>query len=359
MTDQQQAEVLVIKQEKENNSSRDEENSSNKDNKDNIKQSQMESKKEDQKEIDPKRIEVQKNEGILNTEEKLHDSNTIRQEQANIQLQLEEKNIYQLPQDTISKLNISPCTICQSQNFLIYIPDPSPSPSPEKAQMEKIEAESKKPVETDTIKTSKNQNLFLPILICEQKHQFCLICHQNPHINSFCSSEYMNADSIASIFNFVKESVPEEKKDIFNILCNSALSNCQNTNNSNSCCTCKCTWSIIFLIFGLILWTAASVALVAIGLAFILLSLSLRLLCCCYHFWYRVCCTQSTQTHDRGSYIEEVTTVYVGRQRADEAEAEEHDECLASCGPEGMVCALALIPKGYKKVLEIFNDIRD
>ena len=215
MTDQQQAEVLVIKQEKQNNSSLDEEHSSNKDNKENIRLSQMESKKEDQKEINQKRIEVQKNEEI-HTEEKLHENNTIRQEPANIQLQLEEKNIYQLPLDTISKLNISPCTICQSQNFLIYIPDPSPSPSPEKAQIETIEAESKKPVETDSIKASKNQNIFLPILICEQEHQFCLICHQNPHICSFCSSEYMNADSIASIFNLVKESVPEEKK-IFSI----------------------------------------------------------------------------------------------------------------------------------------------
>ena len=97
----------------------------------------------------------------------------------------------------------------------------------------------------------------------------------------------------------------------------------------------------------------------AIGLSFILLSLSLRLLCCCYHICYQACCTTSTRTYDRGSYIEQVTTVDVAAQRANRAEAEAHDDCLAECGPEAMACVLPLIPKGYKKVLELFNDIRD
>ena len=345
-----------INQDKANNSPQTEENKVDKDKKDTTEQAQTLNLKENQNEINPIKVEVKNNGELQNTEDRLSKSNTIKQESAKIEFQLNENNIYQLPQETISKLNISPCITCQSQNFLIYIPDPSPSPENAK---EPIESEEKKPSEMDEIKSSKNQNILLPILLCEQKHQFCLICHQIPHINSFCSSEYMNSNNIVSLFDIVKESVPEEKKDIFNAVYSSALNYCQKSYSSESCCTCKCTWSIIFLIFGLILWTCGSVALVALGLAMIALSLALRLLCCIYHLCYQACCTVTHETHDRGNYIEELTIVDVGRQRADEREAKEHDDCLANCGPAGMACAIVLIPEGYKKVFEIFNSIRN
>lgn len=343
MTEQSKNEILTIKQEK----------SPEEDKKDDINQNNEEKGKEV-----CSTIEVQKNVENINTEERLN-NNITNKEPANIKLELNEKNIYQLSQETISKLNFPPCIICQSQNFSLYIPDSSPSPStsPDNDQPQQVESDTKKGGETDMIKPSKDQ-LFLPLLICEQNHQLCLICHQNPHVNVFCSHEYMRNDYINSIFDIVKEAetIPEEKKEILNTMRISALNSGQ---SSNSCCTCKCTWSIIFLIFGLLFWTIASVVLVVIGLAFIALSLALRVLCCLYHLCYQACCTTSTTTTDKGSYIEEVTTVHVGKQRADEAEAEEHDDCLANCGPLVLAYSILLIPKGYTKIFEIYASIKN
>lgn len=318
-------------------------------------------------EINPIRIEVQKKKEIPNSEERLDnkDMNTINQQpndtQLQIQLQFNEKDIYKLPEEITSKLNISPCIICQSQNFSLYIPEPStPVPTTENEQNKQVEPQINKPTEMDTIKVPNNQGLFLPLLICEQNHQFCLVCHNNPHVNAFCSNEYMNNSNISLLYDILKESVPEEKKEIFNYMINKALNYCQsqNKNSSNSCCTCKCTWGIIFLIFGLIFWTAASVALFVAGLGFIALSLGLRLLSCIYHCCYDMCCTTEVKEYDKGDHILRVTTTFVDREEANRREAESDDDCLATCGAGGMYCAIVLIPEGYKKVIEIYNKIR-
>lgn len=208
-------------------------------------------------EINPIRIEVQRKQEIQNTEERLdnNDMNTTKQQpgdtQLQVQLQLDEKDIYNLPEQITSKLNISPCIICQSQNFALYIPEPStPAPTPENGQNEQVEPQINKPTEIDTIKVSNNQNqsLFLPLLICEQNHQFCLVCHNNPHVNTFCSNEYMSDSNISLLYDILKESVPEQKKEIFNCMINTALNYCQsqNKNNSDGCCTCKCLGVLSF-----------------------------------------------------------------------------------------------------------------
>ena len=95
--------------------------------------------------------------------------NTINQQpndtQLQIQLQFNEKDIYQLPEEITSKLNISPCIICQSQNFSLYIPEPSaPVPTTENEQNKQVETQINKPTEMDTIKVPNNQGLFLPLL---------------------------------------------------------------------------------------------------------------------------------------------------------------------------------------------------
>ena len=150
---------------------------------------------ENSNEINPEKIEVKKNEEIQNNEEKNNKNSS--DNQLNIQIQVNENNMYQLSQETISKLNISSCQICQSQNFFLYIPDSStiatvPNENTnEKNNEEELNKHNK--LDTETIKVNDNQSQknFLPLLICEQKHQFCLVCHQNPHLNTYCSKEYI------------------------------------------------------------------------------------------------------------------------------------------------------------------------
>ena len=64
----------------------------------------------------------------------------------NEQLEFNKKNIYELSLETIGKLGISPCKICQSNNYSIYIPDTAyyTSNQDEKSQDQTIENENPK-----------------------------------------------------------------------------------------------------------------------------------------------------------------------------------------------------------------------
>ena len=321
--------------------------------------------KENPNEINPEKIEVKKNEEIQENNEENNNKNSSvpPDNQLNIQIQVNENNMYQLSQETISKLNISSCQICQSQNFFLYIPDSSsiatvPNENTnEKNNEEELNKHNKLDSETIKVNDNQSQKNFLPLLICEQKHQICLVCHQNPHLNTFCSKEYMNSENISQLFEICKENVPEEKKEILDLMCKSALNQCQieSETKSGSCCTCKCTWSIILFIFLLILWTAASAALFAIGLVIIVLALAFKIICCCYHCCYRICCTTTVKDYDEGDHILRVTTHHRDLEEQNDIEAEEHSECLTECGTSGMFCAILLIINGYKKIWEIYK----
>ena len=152
----------------------------------------------------------------------------------------------------------SSCRICQSKNFFLYIPEINASPN---SQSEYPEKPTNNNDELQNVNNT-NQTYTLPVLICQQNHQFCLLCNQDPHLGSFCKEENLNKDNIKSMIDIIKEveTIPEEKKkvlDSFN----------ENLSQTKGCCSCSCvcyTFLVIFLIF---LWTIASIALLVLGLA--------------------------------------------------------------------------------------------
>ena len=144
----------------------------------------------------------------------------------NIHLNLNKKDIIILPQETKEKLSISPCPNCQSEKYLLYIPEtffeennqnnnkgqnPCPNESPN------VNSENR------TIKENQKYNIYFPILICESNHQRCLVCNQNPHESKFCDEQFLKYDHILSLYNNIKGIIPEEKKNDFDSLYNFAL----------------------------------------------------------------------------------------------------------------------------------------
>ena len=304
---------------------------------------------QEEKRVETDSIKINIETIVPNSEERMNNS----QNKSPIpQLQFNQKDIVGLPQEIIIKLNIPPCPICQSENYSLFIPN---SFSPENSQEQSVESQKNINVETQTIKTVQNQNIFFPILICQQNHQICLICRQNPHINILCDEQFLNYDNIISIYDIIKGNIPEEKKNDFNLMYNFSLSKVKP--NRQSCCNWKCTWTISLLIFLFILWTAASAALLAIGITLLALSLALRLLCCCYHLCYYACCTTKSVTEeDKGNYILRTTTYDGAKIKANEEEQKRDDENLSFCGAGGLACTILLIPEGYKKILDWYDD---
>mgnify|MGYP006873142873 CR=1 FL=1 len=70
-------------------------------------------------------IEIRPQEDINNYNQEVLDSkeNLKTSSQKNEQLGYNKKNIYELSLETIEKLGISLCQICQSNNYSIFIPD--------------------------------------------------------------------------------------------------------------------------------------------------------------------------------------------------------------------------------------------
>ena len=130
----------------------------------------------------------------------------------NGQLEFNKNDLYELSSETIEKLVISPCQICQSKNYSIFIPETvyhAPNQE-EKPQDQTIENENQVPktTEGDYIKPIKNQNIFLPIIICKQNHQTCLICNKSPHINTLCIKKNFDYDNAVLKLNTIKETFP-------------------------------------------------------------------------------------------------------------------------------------------------------
>ena len=270
----------------------------------------------------------------------------------NVQLNLNKKNIIELPSEIKTKLNISPCSQCQSENYSLFIPERFSEENKNNNQEEPANVNSEIRV------ISEKYNIYFPILICQSNHQRCLICNLEPHNDKVCNEQFLNYGHILSLYDIIKEIVPEQKKDDFDCLYNFALNNSNNQNQSSEpgCCNCKCVWTNSLLILLLLLWTCCSVALFALGVGFCALSLGLRVLCCLYHFCYQACCTTTVTEEVRGNYIVRTTTHHVDRERADEAEQEQHDEALAICGAKSMYCLICFIPEGYKKIMGWYDD---
>ena len=313
--------------------------------------------KEIQVETNSNKISIENiNSEISNSEERVNQNQNQNYQNPYPQLEFNQTDIIELPKEIKIKLNIPPCSICQSDNYSLFIPYSSFSPeNPEKSKDQPAEPQKNINVETDTIKNIQKQDIFFPILICQQNHQICLICRQNPHINILCAEQFLNYNYIIAVYDIIKENIPKEKKNDFNLLYNFCLSKVNH--NKSCCCNWKCVWAISLLIFLFILWTVASAVLLVIGIAILALSLAFRVLCCCYHFWYSACCTKVSETEeDKGSYILRTIHYDGAKIRANEMEAKDDDKKCSLFGAGGLTCAIIFIPKGYKKILDWYYD---
>ena len=268
----------------------------------------------------------------------------------NEQLEFNKNDVYELSSEAIAKLGISPCQICKSKNYSIFIPETVyhvPNQE-EKPQDQTIENDNQVPktTEGDYIKPVKNQNIFLPIIICKQNHQTCLICKKSPHINTLCNLKSTEYNDAIEKLNFIKENIPQ-KSDIIEsmkqTLCSPYL-------NEESCCSCKCYCKCFGISILFFIWTIITIFLGAIGLIIIGLYLGFQVLCCVYHFCYGVCCTTETRSYDKGDHILRVTTHYEDREIQNKEEAARDAENLDFCAAGGLYCTFSIISWGYTKI---------
>lgn len=187
----------------------------------------------------------------------------------------------------------------------MYIPETF---APENSQPENFQPQTNNNAELQTIKNGQKQAYFLPVLICQQNHQYCLLCNQNLHLDSFCKDEYLNNDNINSRFNIIKEVIPEEKKIILDSINNYTL-----YKPTKGCCSCPCVGLTTLFIFLLLLWTIASIILFTLGLGLLFAAYALRIVCCLYHCCIHTCCTTSVTEEDKGDHILRTTTIDVGK----------------------------------------------
>ena len=100
----------------------------------------------------------------------------------------------------------------------------------------------------------------------------------------------------------------------------------------------------------------ASIALVILGLYLLLIAYALRIVCCLYHCCCYTCCTSSVTEEDKGDYILRTTTIDVGKKEEIEREAANTDDCLVNCAPLVLAYSIMLIPEGYKKICDLYED---
>ena len=270
----------------------------------------------------------------------------------NEQLEFNQKDIYELSSGAIEKLKISLCEICQSKDYSIFIPEtvdniPNQDEKPQD-QMTENENQTQKITEGDYIKPNKNQNIFLPVMICKQNHQTCLICNKPPHINTLCdlkSTEYYDA---VEKLNFIKENIPE-KSDIIESMKQALFAIFKKTDKESYCnckCCCKCL-GISILIF---IWTIISIILFVFGIVIVGLIIGFHVLCCVYHCCYELCCTVTVHDEDKGDHILRVTTYHRDREAQNKREAEDDAEAIDTCGAFGLNCVFSSISWGYTKI---------
>ena len=283
---------------------------------------------QNQNELEPIKISVRNNnQEILDSKEDFIKPSPQTVER----LELNENNIYGLSSEIIEKLKVSPCQICQSKNYSIFIPDSFSNEAIQSNQNENVQVQET----VDNIKPIYNQNIFFPILICQQNHQTCLICHEFPHINTLCNQKKMDNNNIISILEIIKGNFPEKQKVIESMKEFVLNQNKKEDDNQEKCCTCKCTCSVFFLIFAIFFWTIISFVLFAVGVALLAVACGFRILCCCYHCCYNACCTtKETKDYDKGDHILRVITMDGDKQAANQKEAEADDENLKDCGSQ-------------------------
>jgi len=280
---------------------------------------------------DTERIEI----GAISKEEIIENNNHIESNHNKLELD-KEGNTFTLPQEIIKEINLTPCELCKSTEYYIYIP---------KSFDKNINNEN----------NNNKNNVLFPLLICENEHQYCFLCRQPPHVNEICQKNYMNHNLIKQYFNSLRKQTPQEKINIINSMENYALENSYNP-SSSSCCNCGRVCCVISVILLIILYTFVSFAIMAIAILCILGSLAFRILSCLYHCCYGICCiSDSYHDEDKGSHISRTIYVNDAARDANFDSCCEIDSLLGNFGCTAAACICSLIPKGYKKICECLD----
>jgi hypothetical protein len=273
------------------------------------------------------------------------------------QLEFNKNDLYELSSEAIEKLGISPCQICQSNNYSIFIPETvyhAPYQE-ERPKDETIENDNQiqKNTEEDYIKPVKNQNIFLPVIICKQNHQTCLICNISPHPDTLCNEKNFDYNNAILKLNFIKETFPEKSNIIESM--KQALFTPSIETNKESCCSCKCCCKCLGISILLFIWTIITIFLGVVGVVIVGLYLGFQVLCCVYHCCYNMCCTTEVHDYDKGDHILRVTTHYEDRERRNNEEAANDAENLNYCAAGGLNWTCSIISWGYKKICGLID----
>ena len=82
-----------------------------------------------------------------------------------IQLDLDKKDIIEIPQEIKEKLMFAPCPICQSDNYTLYIPESPSQNNNQNAENNNQEVNPNANSENREIAQSRKYNICFPILI--------------------------------------------------------------------------------------------------------------------------------------------------------------------------------------------------
>ena len=171
----------------------------------------------------------------------------------------------------------------------------------------------------------------------------------------------MNQDNINSKLEIIKDALPEEKKNALD-----SINNYNSIQSTNRSCSGPCSCYTILFLFLLFLWTIASIALFALGLALLFIAFALEIFCCLFKICCCFCCFKSEE-ENKGNYVVSTTTINLGfvvegkenlgcKQKEIERVPEKEADCLLSCAPSFLCFSIKLIPKGYKKICNLYGD---
>jgi len=278
---------------------------------------QSTNKEENKNELRPKVDISDYNQEVLDSKENL-DKNPPKNEQ----LGFNKKNIYEVSLETIEKLGISPCQICQSNNYSIFIPE----------TVYNVSNQNGKP--QDQAIQNGNQNLFFPILICQKSHQTCLICNNSPHINNLCNQNSIDYNQAISKLNIIKEIFPEKANVIESMkesasTLNKKVDQGYDKEQSGCCCYLTILCKAIILTILYIIWGVISIFFVSLSINIIFYALIIDL-------FYTICKALCARCCGGDSSVDLEITCFGYR--------------LAKT-------LISLIPKGFQKFNScIFND---
>ena len=219
-------------------------------------------------------------------------------------ININKEDIYQLSSDSIKKLKLK-CSICNNQYFFIYIPKNFNPYNFKELENDNSKNNRKKFTSTQlSIKTDENlinqssTENFYPILVCLKLHQFCCICHKNPHPDSFCDNIQLDSRIIVyGVLKILEKDIPEDKKEIFLKMKKYSLTKISD-NYKKKCCECECNCCknvscVSYILMGLCYfgWTIISFGILIIIVLLIIILLIVSLIYWLYLIIKNDCCS--------------------------------------------------------------------